>query len=147
MVRRKGYPTESAYFDRKIDAQSWARSIETKIDEGKHPVGSEARKHTLGDLIDRYCLEVLPQKKSKRDQHHKLGVWKNLLGDLKLSELTPNRLLNARSDIFFRPFTSPGVVARVALPASRSFPATAAQLKNTTSPAQATQPNPSLLLR
>ena len=39
MVRRKGYPSESAYFDRKADAQSWARLIETKIDEGKHPVG------------------------------------------------------------------------------------------------------------
>lgn len=99
MVRRKGYPTESAYFDRKTDAQSWARSIETKIDEGKHPVGSEARKHSLGSLIDRYCLEVLPHKKSQRDQRQQLGVWKGLLGDLKLSELTANRLLNARGEI------------------------------------------------
>ena len=99
MVRRKGYPVESAYFDRKTDAQSWARSIETKIDEGKHPIGSEARRHTVTGLIDRYCHEVLPQKKSAKDQKQQLGVWTRLLGDLKLSELTPNRLLYARDEI------------------------------------------------
>ena len=99
MVRRKGYPVESAYFDRKTDAQSWARSVEAKIDQGKNPVGSEARKHTLAELVDRYCVEVLPHKKSARDQLQQLGVWKGLLGDLRLSELTPNRLLNARSEI------------------------------------------------
>ncbi len=58
-VRHKGDLSESAYFDRKTDARSWARLIEVKIDEGKHPVESEARKQTEADLIDRCCLEVL----------------------------------------------------------------------------------------
>ncbi|MDU8927666.1 site-specific integrase [Alisedimentitalea sp. MJ-SS2] len=103
MVRRKGYPPQSAYFDRKTDAQSWARSIEAKIDEGKHPIGSEARRHTVDELIDRYCLEVLPHKKSEKDQRQQLRVWKELVGGLKLSELSPNRILTARAEISSRP--------------------------------------------
>ena len=32
VVRRKAYSVESAYFNKNADAQSWARSNETKVD-------------------------------------------------------------------------------------------------------------------
>lgn len=98
-VRRKGYEQQSAYFDRKSDAEAWARQIEAGIDAGKKPIGSEAKKHRLADAIDRYVLEVLPDKKSARDQKQQLSVWKSLIGDLKLSEVTTDRLLKARTSI------------------------------------------------
>ncbi|WP_291734772.1 site-specific integrase [Leisingera sp. F5] len=98
-IRRKGYEQQSAYFDRKSDAEAWARQIEAGIDAGKNPIGSEAKKHTLADVIDRYVLEVLPGKKSAKDQNQQLGVWKTLLGDLKLAEITTDRLLKARTSI------------------------------------------------
>ncbi|WP_316897185.1 hypothetical protein [Pseudodesulfovibrio indicus] len=33
-VRRKGYPAQSKTFDRKIDAEQWARNNENKTDRG-----------------------------------------------------------------------------------------------------------------
>jgi hypothetical protein len=38
-VRRKGYEQQSAYFDRKTDAEKWARDLEAQIDAGKHLTG------------------------------------------------------------------------------------------------------------
>jgi len=98
-VRRKGYEQQSAYFARKTDAERWARDVESKIDAGKHLTGAESKKHSVAELIDRYCLEVLPHKKSAKDQHQQLGVWKKLLGDLRLSEVTTDRILAARKSI------------------------------------------------
>ncbi|MGR3761117.1 tyrosine-type recombinase/integrase [Roseobacteraceae bacterium NS-SX3] len=98
-IRRKGYQQQSAYFDRKSDAEAWARQVEAGIDAGKHPVGTEAKKHTLAAVIDRYILEVLPGKKSAKVQRQQLRVWRGLLGELKLSEVTTDRLLKARSSI------------------------------------------------
>lgn len=103
MVQRKGFPMESAYFERKTDAQKWAQTIEAQITQGKHPVGSEAQRHTVSELISRYELEVLPHKKSAKDQRQQLSVWEILVGHLKLSELTPNALLQARIEILKRP--------------------------------------------
>ena len=98
-VRRKGYDQQSAYFDRKTDAEAWARDIESKIDSGRVLTGSEAKRHDVAELIDRYCLDILPRKKSAKDQKQQLSVWRKLLGDLKLSELSTDRLIKARQKI------------------------------------------------
>lgn len=98
-VRRKGYDHQSAYFDRKTDAEAWARDIESKIDSGRVLTGSEAKRHDVAELIDRYCLDILPRKKSAKDQKQQLSVWRKLLGDLKLSELSTDRLIKARQKI------------------------------------------------
>ena len=58
-VRLKGHPTERATFDRLTDARKWAASIESSIREGRHFKTAEAKKHTLGDIVDRYLRDVL----------------------------------------------------------------------------------------
>jgi integrase len=98
-VRRKGYEQQSAYFSRKTDAEHWARDVESKIDAGKHLTGAESKKHSVAELIDRYCVEILPHKKSAKDQRQQLKVWKKHLGALKLSEVTTDRILAARKSI------------------------------------------------
>jgi len=58
--------------------------------EGRYFKTIEARKHTLGDLIDRYIRDVLPSKpKSYNKQKIQLEWWKNHLGHQLLSALTP----------------------------------------------------------
>lgn len=114
-IRRKGYEQQSAYFDRKGDAETWARQIEAGIDAGKHPIGSEAKKHFLADVIDRYIKEVLPGKKSSKDQRQQLLVWRGLLGDSKLSEITTNRLLKARDTISKHDGRSGGLVSNATI--------------------------------
>ena len=48
----KSAPTQRATFTRKTDAKLWAQQIESSIRQGKHFKTTEAKKHTLGDLIE-----------------------------------------------------------------------------------------------
>ncbi|MFZ2391261.1 MAG: site-specific integrase, partial [Rhodoferax sp.] len=66
-VRRLGYPTQSKTFERKIDAEIWARKIEADIDRGIFQSSSDAEKTTLTDLIDRFKTEYAPFHYRKRE--------------------------------------------------------------------------------
>ena len=97
VVRRRGYPPTSETFDRKTDAEKWARGIEAKIEAGKFRDESQARRHTVGELIDRYIAEIIPNKRNGKGQAHQLELWKGELGDLRLSELSTERISLARN--------------------------------------------------
>lgn len=78
------------------------------MEAGKFRDDSLARKHTVGELIDRYIVEVIPLKRAGKVQVHQLAEWKMVLGHLRLSQLTPDQILNARSKIAER--AEPGKV-------------------------------------
>ena len=67
-VRLKGYPPQTSTHERLADAKRWASDTEASIREGRHFKTAEAKKHTLGELIDRYIRDILPQKKAKRNR-------------------------------------------------------------------------------
>lgn len=69
----KGFPSQSAAFDRLTNANKWAQQTESAIREGRHFKTTEAKRHSLTELIDRYCREVLPDKKSAKDQAQQLA--------------------------------------------------------------------------
>ncbi|WP_295624625.1 site-specific integrase [uncultured Nitrosomonas sp.] len=87
-IRLKGFPIQSATFERKTDAKKWAQQTESAIREGRHFKTTEAKRHTLAELIDRYCREVLPKKKSAKDQAQQLGWWKSEIGSYSLADVT-----------------------------------------------------------
>ena len=60
-IRRRGYPSQSQTFDRKTDAERWARKIEREMDDGVFVDRKTAHQTTLADLIDRYLNEVTRQ--------------------------------------------------------------------------------------
>ncbi len=62
-VRRQGYPDQTKTFESKVDAEKWARAIESEIDRGLFVNVSEAQRTTFGDLIARYLAEVTPMMK------------------------------------------------------------------------------------
>ena len=66
-VRLKGFPAQSATFERKSDAKKWAQDTESAIREGRHFKTSEAKRHTLSELIDRYIKNILPTASSSCD--------------------------------------------------------------------------------
>ncbi len=99
VIRRRGYPPASQSFDRKTDAEKWARGIEARIEAGKFRDESQARRHTVGELIDRYIAEIIPQKKAGAVQVFQLRQWQSELGLLRLSELTPDRIIKARDKL------------------------------------------------
>lgn len=99
-IRLKGAPPESATFTRKTDAKRWAEQIQSAIREGRHFKSSEAKRRTVGELIDKYVSEVLPQKsRDLRNRKAQLLWWKVQLGRLKLAELSPAVLAAARNQL------------------------------------------------
>lgn len=89
-VRLRGFPPVGATFGRKTDAAKWAHATEAAMREGRHVPQREAKRRTLGDLVDRQ-LETI---KSKRPHDYNrqrllLGWWKKKLGDYTLDQCTP----------------------------------------------------------
>jgi len=80
-VRRKGAPPLTATSTHLAEAKKWAHMTESAILEGRHFTATEAQRHTLTDLVDRYICEVLPQKcpSTVPAQTRQLPWWKTQL--------------------------------------------------------------------
>lgn len=96
-VRLKGFPTQTATFNRLTDAKKWAQQTEASVREGRYFKNTAARKHTLAEAIDRYCRDVLPTKpRSIKDQGGQLRWWKKSVGHYSLAEVTPSIIAEYR---------------------------------------------------
>lgn len=103
-VRMRGFPCQTATFARITDARKWASKIETEIREGKYFNIAESRKHTLGELIDRYLDIELPKKpRSEKLQRTQLNYWKNALGCYLLVDITPALIVQERERLHQQP--------------------------------------------
>ncbi len=108
-IRLKGHPAQRATFARKTDARKWAQATESAIREGRHFKTAEAKRHTLGDLVDRYTRDVLPTKKASTqpNQRTQLAWWKSELGDYTLADVTPAMIVEARDKLAREPMQQP----------------------------------------
>lgn len=96
-VRVKGFPSESSTHDRLTDAVRWRQQTEADIRRGKYFQTAESRKHTFGELVDRYIATVLPRKpKSIKKQTAQLLWWKEQIGDRLLSDVTTPLIVEIR---------------------------------------------------
>ena len=95
----KGHPRVSATFRRKTDAKRWAQITEAAIRERRYFPGSEAERHTVGDLVRRFIDEKLSLR-SARDRGRlasQLDWWVGKLGkETKLANLSPALIVQAR---------------------------------------------------
>ena len=99
-VRLKGYPPQTTTHERLADAKRWAQQTEAAIREGRHFKTTEAKKHTLGELIDRYIRDVLPRKeKSRLKQTAQLLWWKEQLGSYALADITAPLICEKRDEL------------------------------------------------
>lgn len=89
-VRRKGFPEQTATFERKTDAEAWARKVEEEMRQGRHFGPSESKRHTFADLCTRYAADALAQKKASTQatQRAQLEWFKRELGHLVLRDVT-----------------------------------------------------------
>lgn len=123
-VRLKGKPTQTASFERLTDAKKWAASIESAIREQRHFPGSEGKRRTLAELIDRYVKNVLPTKpKSTESRKNHLAWWRAELGAYGLNDITPARLAEARDKLASEALPLKGAKSKRTAPTHRS-PAT-----------------------
>ena len=98
IVRLRGYPVQTATFRRKTDAKRWAQQTEVAIREGRYFKTSEAKRHTLAELIERYIVDVVPGR-SKADHQGvtaQLRWWSSMLGPYTLADVTPAMIAEQR---------------------------------------------------
>ena len=96
-VRLRGHPPQTATFRRLTDAKRWRVQTEAAIREGRHFKAAEAKRHTLAELIDRYCTDVLPTKRGNaRNTQRLLTWWQGKIGHTLLADITPALLVKQR---------------------------------------------------
>jgi integrase len=99
-IRLKGYPHERESFRTRSQAKAWIQKTESDMRDGRHFKSTEAKRHTLADLINRFIASWLPRNpKALGKQTAILLWWKRELGHLLLSDVTPARIAEARDKL------------------------------------------------
>ena len=98
-IRMRGSPTVSGTFERKSDAKKFADEASTSIRNEKYFGRVKGQDHTVEELIDKYCEEVLIKKKLKTQvgQTPQLKWWKKELGRYTLAAISPKLLTECTS--------------------------------------------------
>jgi len=126
-IRIKGFPTQTATFQRLTDAKDWAKITEGAIKDRRYFRNSESKKRTLKEMLNRYIRDVLPNKpKSKDKQTMQLEWWRDQIGDYFLADITPAMIAEQRDKLrkektrFDKPY-SPATVNRYLAALSHAF--------------------------
>jgi integrase len=98
-VRLKGFPPQHATFPNKTKARRWAQQTEAAIRDGRYFKTSEAQKHTLRELIDKYVRDELPKKSANINQKTQLRWWADQIGDYTLANVTPAMIAEQRDKL------------------------------------------------
>lgn len=102
-IRIKGGKDLSASFKRKTDAVRWAERIESDIRDGKYFKVASAGKKTVASLIDRYLELEAPKRKDRQLVIPVLELWRGLIGEVTLKDLTPAILAECRDRLLVSP--------------------------------------------
>lgn len=88
LIRRAGLPPISKTFRTLADARAYRKRLDadfsTAMAYGRSPL---AMNKSVGDALDRYEREVLPNLRSKQSAQYLLAYWRNDLEKVKFSEL------------------------------------------------------------
>lgn len=98
-IRRNGFPIEIKTFSVKLDAEQWARAIESKMDNGLFVNRDKAEQNTFGDVILRYMTAVTPGKRGCLEETIRLNATlRHRVTKLSMANLTPEALAQYRDD-------------------------------------------------
>lgn len=97
MVRLKGYPPETATFERLTDARAWATTTEGNMKNGRH--FGESKRHIFSELVKAYSTKTAPHLKSWKDRERHLAYWVDALEDCQLDAITPARIAGIRDKL------------------------------------------------
>jgi len=94
-VRLKDCKPQTATFQRITDAKKWVQDTESAIREGRHFKTAEAKKHTVSEMLEKYCSEYLPNNKDKiyspkeqKERKSRLDWWASQIGYCSLANIT-----------------------------------------------------------
>lgn len=113
-VRRSGAGAASKTFNKKVDALAWARERESLLERGESFENHQVlKKMTLADLIERYVIEILPNKKAVVQEKSAIGlILPERFSSVPLDKLTRSdfakyaerRLSVVKTDTFLRQY-------------------------------------------
>lgn len=119
-VRLQGFPPVTATFERRTDAKEWGKTTEAAMREGRYFPQREAKRRTLGDLVDRQLETVRAKRPHDYDrQRGLLGRWREELGDYALAQVTPAVIAKHRDELLKH--SSPATVNRHLAALSKAF--------------------------
>ncbi len=99
-VRLKGYPDQRDRFRTRSAAKKWIQDTESAIRDGRHFKTTEAKSHTVGEMIDRFVNQWLPKFPERLEkQTALLFVWKEKYGYLLLADFTPAVIAEFRDSL------------------------------------------------
>jgi len=76
-IQRKGFPSQTKTFRNKADAQAWATIIEAEMQRGVWRDRAESESTTLDEALIRYSNEVIPTKKTPRQEGNIVRQWRS----------------------------------------------------------------------
>jgi integrase len=121
-VRRRGFPPISRTFERKSDADRWARETEADMSRRRYFPQHEAEQHTLANLVDRQLEAVkIDRAHDYERQRVILGWWKEKLGKYTLATLTPELITRHRDHLQTKENLMPSTVNRYLSGLSKAF--------------------------
>ena len=98
-VSRRGLAPETKSFASKEGALRWARAVEAEMDRGGYISHSAAEHALLGDVLQRYALEVSPSKRGGRDEVIRLrAMARTRLAKLSMAMLSAKEVARYRDE-------------------------------------------------
>lgn len=96
-IRLRGHAPESATFARLTDAKAWAAATEADIRANRH--FGAAKRHTVGEVLDRYEHDAVDSLKSSGPVKARLAFWRVAVGHLLLSDLSVTTIKTHRDKL------------------------------------------------
>lgn len=94
---RKANQSISKTFINKVDAERWAKQVEVDMQKGSYTNLVLAERTTLGELIDRYIVEVIPTMRGALEDRYRLkALQRHTLSKLSMTALTPAKIAEFR---------------------------------------------------
>lgn len=98
-VIRDGYPDQTKTFQSKVDAEKWARALESAIDKGQFVTTTEANRTTLSDVIARYLVEITPTMKGATEDAIRLkAILRKPIAKWSMANLSAARIAAYRDE-------------------------------------------------
>ena len=100
--RHRGLRPVAKSFNGKAEAARWARLMESEFDRGVSIDRTEGERITIGELVDRYLVEITPAKKSASREVLRLHSGSKSFSGIasKSLESTDGNLLGSLCSVF-----------------------------------------------
>lgn len=97
-IRRNGFKPLSKSFQRRKDAEVWAREKERRLDRGDFSI-FDSDDRTLGDLLARYLAAITPTKRSAHQESYRIGkLTRHPIALTKAVKLTASQIAAFRDE-------------------------------------------------